>query len=391
MTRAWFVVGAVVVAAMGACGSNNTTPSGTGMDGGSGSTSGTSSGTSSGSGTSSSGTSSGITDAGGDGGEPTLLSQAGLFSDIASDTLAPGVYPYHPTYALWSDGALKRRWVYLPPGKQIDTSDMNFWWYPVGTKLFKEFTFNGVRVETRMLEKIDNATWYYIAFQWNKAQTDAVAVPDGVIDSTPADSMGVTHDIPAQRDCQECHDAMQDHVLGFTALQLAHTLDADAGANEVNLAKINSMGWLNTAPPTITLPGDAVAQEAIGYLHANCGICHNEHSRIFATMPPYPLNLWQDVMALTTVQATNTYMSAVCVPVAGNISNNAYKLVPGSPTTSAIYELMSLRATMGVYDSSANQRQMPPLATKIADPAGVAAVAAWINELGKTSMGCPDH
>jgi hypothetical protein len=370
-------------AATGSAGS----PSGHG--GGSGGSSGSSGqSTSGGSGDGASGASE-ITDAGDDGGEPTLLSQAGLFSDVATRTLAPGVYPYEPSYALWSDGATKKRWAFIPLGKQIDTSDMNFWLYPVGTKFFKEFTFNGQLVETRMIQKTDNSTWYYVAFQWNAQGTEAVAVPNGVLNATPPDSNGITHDIPAQNDCQECHDPMQDHVLGFTALQLDHSLDADASAGEVNLAKINTMGWLTNAPPSIELPGDAVAQEALGYLHANCGLCHNEHSHIYLTSTQ--LNLWQDVTSLSTVEATNTYTSAVCQPTMGSISNNAFKIVPGSPSTSAIYELMDLRATVGVYDSSANMRQMPPLATKIVDSTGVAAVAAWINELGKDAAGCPDQ
>lgn len=421
MTRLWFALGTIAV--LGGCSS----PSGSAPSGSTGTMSGSSSGATSGTAATGSGAGTGTTtggtgntsghtagstgssgestsggradggsgaseipDAGGDGGEPTLLSQAGLFSDITTRTLAPGVYPYEPTYALWSDGATKKRWAYIPTGKQIDTSDMNFWLYPVGTKFFKEFTFNGQLVETRMLQKTDNSTWYYVPFQWNAQGTEAVAVPNGVLNSTPPNSSGITHDIPAQSDCQECHDPMQDHVLGFTALQLAHSLDADASAGEVNLDKINAMGWLSNAPPAIVLPGDAVAEEALGYLHANCGLCHNQHSHIYLTSTQ--LNLWQDVTALSTVGATNTYMSAVCQPTMGSISNNAFKIVPGSPPSSAIYELMDLRATVGVYDSGANMRQMPPLATKIVDPAGVAAVAAWINELGKNgAAGCPDQ
>ena len=39
-----------------------------------------------------------------------------------------------PAYELWSDGALKRRWIRLPPDGRIDTSDMDSWVFPIGTQ-----------------------------------------------------------------------------------------------------------------------------------------------------------------------------------------------------------------------------------------------------------------
>ncbi|MBA3538393.1 MAG: hypothetical protein H0T79_02085 [Deltaproteobacteria bacterium] len=34
---------------------------------------------------------------------------------------------YVPQYELWADGATKHRWITLPPGAKIDTSDMSSW------------------------------------------------------------------------------------------------------------------------------------------------------------------------------------------------------------------------------------------------------------------------
>src|SRR5437016_2932757 len=61
----------------------------------------------------------------------TLLSKAGLYSDPASKTLASDLVYFAPTHVLWSDGAHKRRWIRLPPGTRIDTSDMDHWVPPV--------------------------------------------------------------------------------------------------------------------------------------------------------------------------------------------------------------------------------------------------------------------
>jgi hypothetical protein len=79
---------------------------------------------------------------------PALLSQPGLYADIATQTVAEDHLPYAPQYPLWSDGATKRRWIYLPPGTAIDASDPDHWIFPIGTHLFKEFSL-GTRVESR--------------------------------------------------------------------------------------------------------------------------------------------------------------------------------------------------------------------------------------------------
>src|SRR5579859_1859586 len=46
---------------------------------------------------------------------------------------------------------------------------MDFWQYPAGTKLFKEFSVNGVRIETRLVYKRGDNDLFYMAFQWNNA------------------------------------------------------------------------------------------------------------------------------------------------------------------------------------------------------------------------------
>jgi len=321
------------------------------------------------------------------GGDPVLLSEAGLYSDIVGGTLAPGVYSYQPQFTLWADGATKNRWVKLPPGTQIDTTDMDFWEYPIGTKLFKEFSLNGVRLETRLILKRGVDDFYYMAFQWNSAQTEAVAVPAGVVDAA-----GTMHDIPSQNDCETCHENMQDRILGFSAVQLAHPLTAATDA-EVNLEKIAAMGWLTHAPPAIALPGDATAQAALGYLHANCGACHNYKSYVYMTAVSMDLWLQTDNGQLDSVKATPTYMTLVDQPTTTMISDLMYRVWPGKPALSAVHELMSLRqGSPGDVDGSAATRQMPPLATKVVDTVGLAQVDAWIDEVSPVpSDAAADH
>src|SRR5206468_4354814 len=61
---------------------------------------------------------------------PSRLSETGLFAEVSTDTLASGVRAYRPAFELWSDGATKRRWIWLPGQARIDTKDMDNWSFP---------------------------------------------------------------------------------------------------------------------------------------------------------------------------------------------------------------------------------------------------------------------
>jgi len=57
----------------------------------------------------------------------------GLYEHHDTHRHPSDVHPYTPGITFWSDGAEKQRYFYLPPGTQIDTSDMDVWRFPVGT------------------------------------------------------------------------------------------------------------------------------------------------------------------------------------------------------------------------------------------------------------------
>ncbi len=80
---------------------------------------------------------------------------------------------FAPQYPLWSDGASKRRWIHLPPGTAIDASRADAWEFPLGTRLWKEFSY-GRRVETRLIERLADGSWRFAAYVWNDEGTDAV-------------------------------------------------------------------------------------------------------------------------------------------------------------------------------------------------------------------------
>jgi len=81
--------------------------------------------------------------------KPLRLSETGLYA--ADGSVDPANRPFAPQYSLWTDGASKARWVFLPEGAKIDVTDLDAWRFPAGTKLWKEFAWGGRRVETRLI------------------------------------------------------------------------------------------------------------------------------------------------------------------------------------------------------------------------------------------------
>ncbi len=301
-------------------------------------------------------------------GFPSKLSETGLFVDMKNETPAPGVRAYQPKYVLWADGATKNRWVYLPPGKTIDTSDMDFWVYPVGTKVWKDFALNGKRIETRYLHKVADDEWTMVAYQWNDEQTEALAVPDGVQNAN-----GTPHDIPQQSDCNFCHGNMPDKLLGVTAIQLSHDLPG------MKLADLISENRL-TLPPAgnFQIPGAPVAEKALGYLHANCGHCHNPNSSVSVRVS---LDLWESTIALDTVEHTTAFRSAVLQP--NSVLPDLHIIEPGKPDQSEMFLRISRRGPGGIVT------QMPPIATETVDQNGVGLIRAWIESMPLADGGLP--
>ncbi len=297
---------------------------------------------------------------------PQTLCESGFYSDCDEQVLAPGVLEFSTAYTLWSDGAEKRRYIQIPPGTQIDSSDMDFWEYPPGTKLWKEFFRDGIRIETRLLyKKFDTGNWFSIAYAWNEEQTEAVSAPLGI-----QNALGTDHDIPGFNVCKTCHQQQPDIVLGFSAIMLSH----DQGG--VTLQSLIDNDQLTDPPinpntPIYGVPGEgSPAQAALGYLHANCGGCHHEQSAIFNDTP---LNLRLSVNSLTTVEETALYQSTVDIaPVQASAGMNAH-VVPGDPSTSELHARMENRAV--------EAKPMPPVGTEDVDVTGIAFIDAWISSI----------
>jgi hypothetical protein len=93
---------------------------------------------------------------------PFRLSEVNAFSDLASLTPKTSLLPYEVNTPLWSDGALKQRWIDLRKAAgKIGFNESVPWDFPAGTVFVKHFELeitNDVpasrrRIETRLLVK----------------------------------------------------------------------------------------------------------------------------------------------------------------------------------------------------------------------------------------------
>jgi len=307
---------------------------------------------------------------------PEHLRDTGLYTPGTRDELASGVLPFSPQYPLWSDGAEKRRWIRLPPGMRIDARDPDRWMFPVGTRLWKEFTL-GRRLETRMLERTREG-WRFATYVWTDDGTDAVlAPPEGVPEGVPVPSGG-RWSIPGTADCRACHEAQPNPVLGFSALQLSgdrdpgapHAHDGDADLHLQNLLERGLVRGLpaslvDTAPRIASRSADERA--ALGYLHANCGICHNRQGPLSGL----GLDLLQS-LAEGPVSVDRTRSSALAVRALRPVGGAEMRLEPGKPDHSVLFRRMSARDPLD---------QMPPLGTEKPDREALALVERWIHSL----------
>ena len=295
---------------------------------------------------------------------------------------AAGVRPFSPQYPLWTDGATKQRWVWLPRRATIDARDPEAWRFPIGTRFWKQFSFGGRKVETRYLQKTGRDTWVYATYVWSEDQREAVLAPaatglKGALEIAP----GVRHDIPSVNDCKGCHEGNgRDVVIGFSALQLSADRDPLAPhaepvpAGSLQLAELLRENRLAHAPASWTGTPPAVAaatprgRAVLGYLHGNCSFCHNDRDPVSSV----GLSLRADLTA-TSAGEQPVMRSAVGMPskfqIRGIEPGLSQRLAAGDVERSAV--LVRMRARDGMS-------QMPPVGSKRVDTAALDLISTWV-------------
>jgi hypothetical protein len=305
-----------------------------------------------------------------DAGHPVQLGCTGLYSNWSTREISADAKPFDPGLHLWSDGAEKFRYIYLPPGQKIDTSDPNEWKFPVGTKIWKEFRLLGKKIETRFIWKVSPITWFRTTYEWSDDESSATELVGG-----RQNVRGVGYEIPASDQCATCHAGREDFVLGFEQVSLGQ-----ATATGLNLAALKTQNLL-TKPPTANpvIPGDANGSKAVAFLHANCGTgCHNRSPSAFAGATGLFMRLDVDANGAlpASITATDTWTTAVNVVSTftpqGEPAGSFMRIKPRDLTHSAIPYRDGRRD--GVV-------QMPPLATHLVDFEDLKVVQDWISAM----------
>lgn len=292
---------------------------------------------------------------------PAKLSETGLYVDFASRKLDPSHVVVSPRYPLWSDGDTKTRYLHLPPGAKIDTSDPDNWKFPVGTKMWKEFRVGNVLVETRLIEKVIDGVgpdvWWKTAYAWAQDGSDALATVNDI-----PNALGTTHEIPSQQKCLSCHGNVADSVIGLGVIQLSGT-----GA----IAKLTADNRFTAPVVEREVPGDGDVKAALGYMHGNCGHCHNDVGWVHE-VTALRLRVLLAAQKPTECGAYGAiYLTSMHVLVSDAGVDMRYEIVPGVPGESQLFDRISRRDIL----------QMPPICTKVVDDPGVALVRKWIMTL----------
>jgi len=314
---------------------------------------------------------------------PRFLSDTGLYSNAAKLKIDARNRTFSPQYPLWSDGATKRRWVRLPEGSMINVADLASWELPVGTKFWKEFSFNGRKVETRFLWQTKKGHWVFASYTWNEAQTNAELASESGIANIAEIENGKRHSIPSVSECRSCHDASRTETLGFNALQLSDDRDPNALHAEPLTSEMLTLKTLVnenlitparpelvTNPPRIAA-SSAITRTALGYLSTNCGSCHNRESSIASLgldlrqNPPGTRNQEPGTSAAPECSAVGKRGHWV-VPEA---QEDSRIVNPGHPESSALVRRIKSRRPIS---------QMPPIGTVVVDREAVDLLTSWI-------------
>jgi uncharacterized repeat protein (TIGR03806 family) len=312
---------------------------------------------------------------------PRRLVDTTLFDDVAGVVPKAKLVPYEITSPLWSDGAVKRRFIYVPEGKHVTSADDGSLTFPVGTIFLKHFELppsvaprgRTRRLETRVLVVGEGAV-YGLGYRWNAAGTDANLVLDETDEIIHDDATGQdrTWHYPSPGQCWSCHQSGRYRVLGFTAAQLARKTDAGAAQIEALAARgIFDPKALPRVGPAVVSPSDTSASleaRATSYLAANCSPCHHEGAsylgggQTWRAEPGVPLS----ERGIVGVYFHN-------LPMARALGMTAWPLVTaGNPDGSIL---------LARIKSNDPDLRMPPIARNVVDTEGARLIEEWIRSM----------
>ncbi|HSO38101.1 MAG TPA: PQQ-dependent sugar dehydrogenase, partial [Labilithrix sp.] len=299
---------------------------------------------------------------------PDRLSKTGCVDPSDPKQPASGLVAYGVNAPLWSDGAVKDRWLALPDGTSITVQEADGDFdFPNGTVLVKNFSVGGKRIETRLFTRHEDGGWAGYTFEWLDDQSDAV-----FLKSSKSKAVGSqTWAFPSRSDCVACHSEAAGRALGPELGQLnGEFVYPSTNRLSNQLKTLDHIGMFDKplgkpvdqliAYPDPQGSAGTLEQRARAYLHSNCANCHQPKGGGRGNLD------LRFGTSLKDTKSCNVDNEAGDLGVAGG-----KLLVPGSPQTS----LLSVRP----HSPAANR--MPPLASSVVDDKGVKVLDDWIRSI----------
>jgi len=328
---------------------------------------------------------------------PAKLSELGVFEDLSSLKVKDGILPYAVNAPLWSDGAIKKRWIAIPndgkfnlPEEKIKYSSEQSWEFPEGTVFIKHFELpltipsgnKTAKLETRFFIIGKGNKGYGLTYKWNDEGTEAFLLGGGSskeFDITENGEYVYTQvwDYPSRDQCITCHNDNADYVLGVKTHQLNKEYNYEFLNKEINqLDYLNQQGIFNKdiGYAGFELKSYPITDESVdlekrirSYLDANCASCHQDGG-----VPDINLDF-----QYTKSKNIRDYIDFPTSSHASTSGRNIIKL--GDHSESELW----------VRDNSNDDNKMPPLGSNLVDQIYVDSLAKWIDNLDPTSI--PDH
>ncbi|GAA0880543.1 hypothetical protein GCM10009119_35130 [Algoriphagus jejuensis] len=287
---------------------------------------------------------------------------------------------YKPASSLFTDYALKSRFIFIPTGQKahLNGTKIDF---PIGSILIKNFYYptdfrkpEGERriIETRLLIHEEKG-WQAYPYLWDAAQTEAVLKVVGAetevkfIDYSGKDQV-INYIVPNKNQCKTCHN--QSETLAPIGVKTQH-LNSELNYGSVienqlehwtNLSILDGFEGAERHPSMIDYEdqSQSITDRAMAYLDINCAHCHS------AEGPASTSGLF-----LTYDQTDPLKMGINKTPVAAGkgAGSHTFDIAPGKPDESIVTYRMN-STEVGVA--------MPELGRTTVHKEGVELIRQWI-------------
>jgi uncharacterized repeat protein (TIGR03806 family) len=313
---------------------------------------------------------------------PNLLSQTGAFGNLTNLTVVSGLIPYNVNSPLWSDGAVKTRWMALPTNTFIHFAPTGEWTFPNGSVFVKHFELPvndsnpslRRRLETRLLVRDTNGLVYGASYKWRADNSDADLVTSGISEDILINTSSGTRTqqwyYPGVQDCLSCHTPNSGGVLGVKTRQLNGSFTyAATGITDNQVRAWNHIGLFDTSVNEAGIPAysklvsvtnssASLEDRFRSYIDANCAHCHR----------PAGVQAFFDARYDTPL-ASQGIINGLVQNFLGIESARVVK--PGDTNGSILFQRVC----------SLGSIKMPPLARNVVDEDAVEVIAQWINSI----------